>query len=236
MTETSRLKLPLLQASQAQKHVTVNEALFRLDSLAQLYLTTVGEVLAPTSPSDGEVHAVGPNATGEWDGQDGQLAVFINGGWDFCSPQVGWTGWSAASGVRVTFDGVEWVTGVGSMGPNGAGFVHRTVEIEHDVQLGATSTVVAGIGEGSIVYGVTGRVLSDIGGATSIEIGVLGSADRYGSGYGVAQGSWARGITGTPLAYYSNTDLVLTAVGGDFDGTGQIRLAVHFGTLSIPRL
>ncbi len=36
--ETTQLKLPLLQASQAQKHVTVNAALMRLDGLAQLRL------------------------------------------------------------------------------------------------------------------------------------------------------------------------------------------------------
>ena len=35
MTDTANLLLPLLQAAQAQKHVTVNEALLRLDALVQ---------------------------------------------------------------------------------------------------------------------------------------------------------------------------------------------------------
>ena len=36
MSETSQLKLPLLQTAQAQKHVTVNEALALLDQLVQM--------------------------------------------------------------------------------------------------------------------------------------------------------------------------------------------------------
>ena len=38
MNETTQLKLPLLQPAQAQKHVTVNEALALLDQLALLDL------------------------------------------------------------------------------------------------------------------------------------------------------------------------------------------------------
>ena len=38
MAETAKLTLPLLEAAQAQKHVTVNEALVRLDAAAHLTL------------------------------------------------------------------------------------------------------------------------------------------------------------------------------------------------------
>ena len=38
MADTTNLTLPLLAASQAQKHVTVNEALTRLDGAVQLRL------------------------------------------------------------------------------------------------------------------------------------------------------------------------------------------------------
>ena len=38
MADTTNLTLPLLAASQAQKHVTVNEALTRLDGMVQLTL------------------------------------------------------------------------------------------------------------------------------------------------------------------------------------------------------
>jgi hypothetical protein len=65
------------------------------------------------------------------------------------------------------------------------------------------------------VYGLTGREISDIGGASGFENGVVGRANRYVSGIGVGAGAWARGITGNLLLDYA-TDLLLTATGGDF--------------------
>lgn len=233
MPNTAKLGLPLVAPAQAQKHVTVNESLNRLDALVQLSLASVGATVPPSAPADGEAHAIGSGATGDWNGHDGELAVFANGGWVFLTPQSGWQGWS--SGGRVQFDGVEWVEGAGALSPNGAGFVHRSIEIDHTVQAGTSSVLTAAIPGNAIVYGVTGRVLTAIGGATGLELGVPGAADRYGAGIGTGAGAWLRGITGSPLAYYSDTDLVLTAAGGAFDGSGSIRLAVHFAELRLPR-
>ncbi len=233
MPDTAKLGLPLVAAAQAQKHVTVNESLTRLDALVQLDLTTIGATVPPASPADGEAHAVGVGATGAWTGEDGRVAVFANGGWVFLTPRSGWQGWSG--GARVQFDGVDWVAGAGALSDNGAGFVQRTVEVDHAVSAGGTSVLAGMIPESTVVYGVTGRILSDIGGATGFQIGVAGSADRYGSGIGTTSGAWLRGLTGSPLTYYAATDLILTAEGGVFDGTGVLRLAVHFIELTLPR-
>ena len=235
MSETTRLELPFVQAAQAQKHVTVNEAFERLDALVQLSIDSVGATVAPASAVEGAVHVVGAGATGDWLGQDGMLAVFANNGWLFVAPRTGWRGWRTDTGVAVTFDGVDWVEGAGSLSANGAGFVHRTIELDHAVSSGATSSVTGIIPANSVVYGITGRVLSAIGGAASFQIGADGSADRYGSGIGVAAGAWARGLTGSPLTYYADTDVVLTSTGGSFDGTGVFRIAVHTAELTLPR-
>jgi len=235
MADTNRLELPLLAPAQAQKHVTVNEALARLDALVQLSLTSVGGTTPPGSPSEGEAHGIGVGATGDWAGQDGKLAIFLNGGWSFLTAGSGWQGWSEAGGTRVQYDGVDWIEGAGALSASGAGFVHRTIEVDHAVAAGATSSIGGGLPANTIVYGVTGRVLSTIGGAASMEIGVSGSSNRYGSGIGLGAGAWARGITGSPLAYYSATDLVLTATGGSFDGSGVFRVAVHVAELTLPR-
>ncbi len=236
MADTNRLGLPLVAPAQSQKHVTVNEGLVRLDALVHLTLTSEGGVTPPTAPLDGDVHSVGVGATGVWAGEDGRLAVFVNGGWAFVTPGAGWQGWSEAKGSRVVFDGVDWVAGAGSFSPNGAGFVHRTIELDHVVGSGLTSSVVDLLPNGSIVYGITARVTSAIGGAVSFEIGVPGSSNRYGSGIGTSVGAWARGITGSPLAYYAATDVVLSAEGGSFDGTGTLRIAAHVAELTLPRL
>jgi hypothetical protein len=97
---------------------------------------------------------------------------------------------------------VDWIEGGGAFTQNGAGFVHRSIESDHVVVAGTTSDLVRFIPASAMVYGVTGRVLADIGGASSLEIGVAGSSNRYGSGIGVSTGSWARGLTSNPLAYY----------------------------------
>ena len=234
MTETTQLGLPLVQPAQAQKHVTVNEAFARLDALAQITLTGAGTV-APSAPADGAIYAVQSGALGDWIGEVGRLALFLNGGWLFVTPQIGWRAWRLDLGVSVTFDGVDWVAGGGAFSANGAGFVQRSVEVDHSISAGNTSVVPGFIPANATVYGITGRVLADIGGVTSIEIGVAGSSNRYGSGIGATSGAWLRGVTGNPLAYYSDTDLVVTGTGGTFDGTGTLRLAVHFAELTLPR-
>ncbi|NNL35725.1 MAG: DUF2793 domain-containing protein [Silicimonas sp.] len=235
MADTSRLGLPLLDPAQAQKHVKVNEAFLRLDALSQITLAGMGTTVPPVSPVDGEVYAIGAGASGAWASEDGKLAVFLNNGWDFVLPRPGWRAFDAGAGVAVTFDGIDWIEGAGALSLNGAGFVHRTVETDHSLQSGSTSVVTAAIPGDAIVYGVTARVISTLGGATSFDLGVLGSSNRYGSGFGVATGSWARGLTGSPLAYYAPTDLVVTAGGGAFDGSGVLRVAVHFAELTLPR-
>lgn len=236
MAETNRLGLPLVAPAQSQKHVTVNEGLVRLDALVHLTLTSERALTPPVDPVDGDVHSIGIGATGEWAGQDARLAVFINGGWSFVAPGTGWQGWSDASGGRVAFDGTDWIAGSGSFSPNGAGFVQRTIEVDHVFSAGVSSTVADLLPSGSIVYGITARVVATIGGAASFEIGVSGSTNRYGSGIGTDVGAWARGITGSPLAYYADTDLILSAEGGTFDGTGTLRIAAHVAELTLPRI
>jgi hypothetical protein len=233
MTETTRLRLPLVQAAQAQKHVTVNSGLERLDALVELVLTSVGQI-TPPEPAMG-IHAVPPGALGAWEGQGGKVAFASNGGWDFASPQRGWTAWIADLGTTAIHDGEDWIPGAATLSASGAGISLRTIEIDHDVTPGPTSTTSVLIPAQSIVYGVTGRILSQIGGdATAFDLGIAGdSPDRYGTGCGLEAGSWLRGLTSSPLAYYAPTPLTLTGVGGSFVG-GSVRLAVHLAELRLP--
>ncbi|MGI1663320.1 DUF2793 domain-containing protein [Palleronia sp. KMU-117] len=233
MTETTRLGLPLVQAAQAQKHVTVNSGLERLDALVKLVLTSLDETVPPEQP-DG-MYAVPPGALGAWEGKGGMVAFAANGGWDFASPQQGWSAWIADLGAAAIHDGSEWIPGAVTLSWSGAGISLRTVETDHVVTPGPASSTSAVIPAQSVVYGVTGRVLSQIGGdATAFDLGIAGEApDRYGTGYSLNAGSWLRGLTSSPLAYYAPTALTLTAVGGSFTG-GSVRLAVHLAELRVP--
>ncbi len=234
MAETENLKLPLLQPAQAQKHVTVNEALVRLDGLTQLVIQSQSVVTPPVSATDGLAWAVPVGASDAWSGQEGQIALWENGGWVFIAPKIGWRGWIADESRQGLYDGTSWVSGGVSLSPNGAGATLGVAEIDHLVGSGASSTTADVIPAQTIVFGVTGRVIEEITGSlTSWDLGVAGSTNRYGSGFGLADNAWLRGITGSPLAYYSDTPLVLTASGGTFVG-GTVRLSVHYMALELP--
>ncbi|MEL7090173.1 MAG: DUF2793 domain-containing protein [Pseudomonadota bacterium] len=109
MSHTSpRLNLPLLAPSQAQKHVTHNEALARLDLLVQLSVQAFDAVTPPTDPVEGDVFALGAVPTGSWAGEAGQLAGFSNGGWLFIAPQTGWQATLAGTVETRIWTGTSW--------------------------------------------------------------------------------------------------------------------------------
>ncbi|QPH53775.1 DUF2793 domain-containing protein [Pontivivens ytuae] len=237
MTETAKLGLPLVQAAQAQKHVTVNEALARVDAMTQLRLVTVMRPTPPVAPADGDCHAVPAGATGDWAGEDGRVAVASAGLWSFVTPQMGWRAWDVAGQAALTHDGVDWRRDEAAVSAGGAATLLRVVEVDHVIGAGEAVSTVAGIIPGpSQVVGVTGRVISPISGAglTGWRLGVSGSDNRYGSSLGLGLNSYALGFTGQPITYWSATDLILTPEGGaSFDG-GTVRLAVHLTELLPP--
>jgi hypothetical protein len=225
-----------VQAAQAQKHVTVNEALLRLDALAQLTLVSRSLAVPPISAPDGTAYAIPAGASGPWAGHEGRVGLWLNGGWEVVDARAGWRAWVEDEAASALFDGAAWTAGVAAVSPGGAALSFRVVEIDHAVGSGSESVTQAVIPSGSIVFGVTGRVMAGFGGtATAFRVGIGGaSTDRYGSGIGSGVGAWFRGVTGAPLAYYSDTPLTITAEGGMFDG-GILRIAVHLGELGLPR-
>lgn len=228
MADTFNLGLPLIAPAQAQKHVTVNEALARLDGLVQLTLASVSVPVPPATVTDGVAYGVPVGATGDWDGQEGRIAVGSNGGWVFVTPAIGWRGFAADIGKPVVWDGSEWVAGALAVTPHRAHARFEAVEFDHVIAPGSVSVTAFSIPQFAMVLAVTGRIRSAITGTlTGWDLGVAGATDRYSSGLGLAQGSWLVGITGAPVTYYAPTPLVLTAQGGDFAG-GEVRLVVHY--------
>lgn len=105
--QTARLALPIILPAQAQKHVTHNEALEKLDLVVQLALEAFDALTPPANPQDGHIWALGATPSGVWAGQAGRLAAYIRDQWEFVTPAAGWIG-CAGSTLRV-FDGAEWV-------------------------------------------------------------------------------------------------------------------------------
>jgi hypothetical protein len=110
MPNTPLIGLPLLEASQAQKHVTHNEALLLLDSL--LHLAVISRTLSapPAFAGDGDRYLVAPSATGAWTSHAGHIAFREAGSWRFAIPKAGWrlVGPSTES-LFLLFNGTIWI-------------------------------------------------------------------------------------------------------------------------------
>jgi hypothetical protein len=234
MPDTPRLALPLLEGGQAQKHVTVNEALALLDAFGAGAVASRTRATPPSAPAEGALHIVGAGGEGAWAGRDGMLAAFLNGGWAFRAPEPGRRAHVLDEGVEVAFDGARWVEGRAA-GRAGAATRLGIVTIDHAIAPGAASPTAAFIPDKAVVIGVTGRVLETVrgGGLTGWRLGAAGAPARYGAGYGLAAGSFAHGVTATPTAYFGGSGLVLEAEGGAFEG-GRVLLAAHLVELEPP--
>lgn len=103
------LALPYLLPAQAQKHVTHNEALARLDLLVQLVVAGFDALTPPASPAAGEIHALGAVPLGDWAGQGGKLAAWDGAAWGFVAPREGWRAWGLTEGELRVWRGGAWV-------------------------------------------------------------------------------------------------------------------------------
>lgn len=105
---SSRLELPFILPSQAQKHVTHNEALSRLDMLVHLSVSSFGASAPPEAPPVGEVHAVGAAPSGAWSGHANTLAAWTDAGWIFVAPLEGWLAWDLSEAVLRVYEMGVW--------------------------------------------------------------------------------------------------------------------------------
>lgn len=82
------LSLALLTEGATNSESTANAALLLLDALVACRVEDRDLTAPPGSPADGKVWIVGASATGDWAGQDGNLAIY-NEGWTFVAPHGG---------------------------------------------------------------------------------------------------------------------------------------------------
>ena len=103
---TTHLLLPYILASQAQKHVTHNEALRLLDAMVQLSVLDRDLTAPPASPADGDRYLVAASASGLWAGWDLNVAFWIDGVWQRLVPRPGWLAWVADEATLFAWDGL----------------------------------------------------------------------------------------------------------------------------------
>ena len=99
---------------------------------------------------------------------------------------------------------------------------------------GATVTATALIPAGSVIMGVTSKVTTALGtggGTTGYQIGTATDADRWADKTGTVLGTQTDNrdwTSGTIENFATATDVIVTAKGGNFNGTGVIYISVQY--------
>ena len=181
MTDTPRLALPAIEAAQAQKHVTHNEALVLLDALTHLAVESRALSAPPVSASEGSSYIPASGASGAWNGWDAQIALYSGGAWVRVVPVPGMKAWVRAERLTVTYEDGLWRDGV-ALTAHGGRVTLRAKEEELDLSGAFTETTdPAFIPDRAIVLGVASRTTLPGTGATSYGVGVDGNSTQFGS-------------------------------------------------------
>jgi hypothetical protein len=232
MTDTPHLALPYIEAAQAQKHVTHNDALDRLDIFAQLAVESRALTSPPGSPTEGACYIVAAGATGAWSGWDLDLAAFVGGAWLRLTRKSGMKAWVKAERLTVTCEDGIWRDGV-ALTAHGGRITLRAREEELTLVGAFVETADAAfIPDRAIVLGVASRTTLAVTGASSYDVGIAGEEDKFGGTLGIALGASNVGAIG-PAAFHADTRVRVTANGPNFTG-GQVRVIAYFVEMAAP--
>jgi len=116
MADTPNAGLPLVPENVLDPAAGLNMALDVLDALVQSAVIDMALTAPPGSPADGDLYIVGAAATGDWAGQDNNMARWIDdpGFWQFypAGTQVRIV-LNNADGVLYIWNGAQWVAASG---------------------------------------------------------------------------------------------------------------------------
>ncbi len=163
MSLTPNLALPTIQAAQAQKHVTHNEAIRALDAIVQLGVLDRNLAAPPGSPAEGARYIVAAVPTGSWSGQSGKIAAYQDAAWAFYSPQIGWITWVADEEIAVVWNGTAWITlpaGSGTSASFSQVGVNATADATNKLSVSSSAVLINHIGNGTQVK-LNKNVLAD---------------------------------------------------------------------------
>jgi hypothetical protein len=96
---------------QAQKELTHNESLLKLDLLVQPTCAALPSNTAPPVPAPGEAFLCGDAPSGAWEGQANALALWTTSGWRFSDAFEGMQVLLVTTGAILTFRDGGWDDG-----------------------------------------------------------------------------------------------------------------------------
>ena len=113
MAATAHLALTLVEQSQSQKEVTVNEAFKRVDALLNCGVIDKDLATPPGSPATGDLYIVAASPTGAWSGHAKEITYFDQV-WRFITPRAGLTMWVIDEDALYRYTGSVWSLAIGN--------------------------------------------------------------------------------------------------------------------------
>lgn len=231
MDTTPRLALPYLQSNQAQKHVTVNDSLGRLDALVQLAIRSRTTVTEPAFPDEGDAYLLPAGATGAaWTGlAEGTLAHFIDGAWQVLPVPEGLVAFVADEEVVSVRGAAGWTdlmsagdggTTLPALGVNTAPDPVNRLAVKSDAVLVSHDDVTPGSGDvritlNKLAAGQTASFVFQTAYSGRAEFGLTGS-DRFELKASSDGMQWTTMLLAdAATGAVSVPDLVVEAPGGD---------------------
>lgn len=185
MTTSTHLKLPFILPAQAGKHITHNEAIAALDTLAQLAVIDRDLATPPLAPEPGDRYVVGPYPTDEWTSKADQVAAWDGAAWQFHVPQPGWLAFLLDENGLVVWNGIVWQAtyglggAVAGLGINTTPDGTNRLAVKSDAVLLSHDDVTPGSGDIRVTLNKaatsdTASLLFQSGYAGRVELGIAG--------------------------------------------------------------
>jgi len=201
---SANLALPYLAPSQAQKHVTHNEALQILDAVAQLVVLARDQSSPPAAPGAGARYIVAQAATGAWQGREGAVALWSGSGWIFLIPQTGWRAWCVTEQIEVVFITGQWQPAAGTVSLPQVG-INATADAVNRLTVSAPATLLNHEGAGhqlkinKATVQDTASLLFQSGFSGRAEMGLSGT-DAWSIKVSADGSAWLDALTIDPLS------------------------------------
>jgi hypothetical protein len=228
MGDTPLLVLPTIESAQAQKHLVHNDALYRLDGLAQLSVISRALATPPGSFVDGDRYLIAASPTAAWAGQAGKVAISIGGGWVFMTPRNGWVMWIVAESKLVLYDGTSWLDLLGSFSNLSFLGVNTTADATNRLAVSSDAVLLNHAGTSiqlklnKNAAGNTASLLYQTSFSGRAEMGLTGD-DDFRIKVSPDGSTWRDGIQvdrNTGAAIFANTALVRQAVNQSLSAQG----------------
>lgn len=237
---TANLKMPYILPSQAQKHVTHNEALQLIDAVVQL---TIEDTLddEPEAPDEGQCYLVGESPMDAWAGKADRLAFRQDGAWIFIEPREGWRAWFKADGRQRYCTGAGWSE---LPPPDEASFVrlgvNATADASNRLAVSSPASLFNNAGNGHQIKvnkaasGDTASLLFQTGWSGRAEMGLAGNDEfsvkvspdgaSWATGFAIAPGGIVR-LPNRPLARASLSPQTATPTDGEETGFDTLHIS-----------